>query len=177
MTIQPGTSRQVPDHSIMDFYNKQVYLGNEYVYTQANYESTATVETPLILLSNPAVTATAFPNSYVSLFCHLRKLSTLTTSQTSIFRFYLNPTVTAAGSAASAFNLRPKSPNTGIAVVTTGPTVSANGSFVFFLASNAFASDTSQSLVVLDPGQSLLVTCQTSSSTTFLASELGWYEI
>jgi hypothetical protein len=60
MALQPGTQRQVSEHSILDAYNKQTYLSNQYVYSLGNTEITTTSETPLLLLSNPTAGSHSF---------------------------------------------------------------------------------------------------------------------
>jgi hypothetical protein len=176
MALQPGTNKQVPDNSILDYFNKQVYLGNTFIYSVGSTEILTTSETPLLLLSNPALVAHSFPTGK-SLFQGLKKLTCLTTGQSAIFRIYANPTVSALGTSQTPLNLRPASPNTSVAALSTSPTVTSFGSLVAVLASAAFTPDVSDVLTVLDPGQSLLVTVQTSSATTFIACEFSWYEI
>lgn len=177
MALQPGTNRQVPDHSIMDHFEKQTYLGNQYIYSVASSEIGATSETAIILLQNPVVSTNAFPSGYTSLFVNLRKIICLTASQTAIMRLYLNPTFSAAGTAETPINLRPASPNTSIATLSVAPTVSANGTFIEILSSTPMVEDSASKLIVLDPGQTLLITAQVSSDSTFVATELAWYEL
>lgn len=176
MTLKPATNRQVPDNSILDSYGKQAYLGNRYNGTYSAAVA-STSETLILLLSNPAVTISSFPASYVSLFCDLRKLSVLTASQSGILRFYLSPTVTDAGTPQTPVNLRPASPNTGVGVLTTGPTVSSNGTLVGVLGAATEWSLMESSLIILDPGQKLLVTAQVSTNPTTIATQLEWNEI
>ena len=68
MGLTPATNRQVPDNSILDYFNKQTYLGNQYVYAVGSIEILSTSEAPYLLLTNPAVTATGFPSGYQSTF-------------------------------------------------------------------------------------------------------------
>lgn len=177
MALQPGTNKQVPDHSIYDAYDKQTYLGNQYQFSFGNTEITTTSEYPLLLLQNPAVATSSFPSAYQSLFINVRSLICLTASQTAVLRYYLGPTFAAAGTAQTAINLRQASTNTSIATLTSGPTVSVNGKLIGIQSSNPLVPDRRNDMVIIDPGKTLLVTVQTSSNTTYIASELGWYEL
>lgn len=174
MAQNPGTNKQVPEHAIYDFFNKQVYLGNQYLYT-ANTAITGTSENAIYLLSNPPVSGNAFPNSYKSLFVNLRKFTCATSSQSAVIRFYVSPTAT-PGSPLTPLNARPLSLNTSIAALSSGPTASANGSLIGAVATSAFVSNSDNNLLIIDPGQSLLITCQATANST-LVSEIGWYEI
>ena len=172
-----ATNKQVPDHAIVDQFNKQAYLANGYVYA-LNTEITTTAEYPLILLKNPAVSATGFPSGYISTFLNLKSLICLTASQSAIIRVYLSPTFSAAGTAATAVNQRVASVNTSTTVLTTAPTVSVNGTLIDMIASNnQNQRDFSQLMTIIDPGKTLLFTVQTTSSSTYIATALSFYEI
>ena len=177
MTLTLATNRQIPDHAIFDHYNKQTYLGNRYSYVIATNTPGATTEVDLLLLKNTAVTTRGFPSGNVSLFCDLRKATSLTASQSSIFKFYINPTITTAGTAKTPLNLRTGSPNTSIAALSTGPTIAAKGSLVDSINALTFVQAQSDLLVILDPGKTMLVTVQTSSDTTDIQFGLSWYEL
>ena len=47
MAFLPATQRQVPEHAILDYFNKQTYLGNQYVATLAS--TVGTGETNLLV--------------------------------------------------------------------------------------------------------------------------------
>jgi hypothetical protein len=173
---QPGTNKQVPEHSILDYFNKQTYLGNTFIYSIGSLELMSTAETPLMLITNPVVSSQAFPNNK-SIFQGLKKLTCLTAANSVAFRIYANPTVTNVGTPQTPLNLRPASPNTSIAALSTSPTVTSNGTLVAILGSANVAPDVSDVLTILDPGQSILVTVQASASSTYVACEMSWYEI
>lgn len=179
MAQYPGTNRQVPDHAIMDFYNKQVYLGNQYIFASNSQVIAAAAETPLFLVRNPAVTTASFPANYESLFIVWKRIICGTAAQSAILRLYLNPTVTAAGTAQTPLNMRPASlvNQPSISAFTTAPTVSSNGTFLQSLSSSAFNPDQSQLMTILDPGQVLYVTVQPTAVSTAISAELSWYEI
>lgn len=174
MAQNPGTNRQVPEHAIYDFFNKQVYLGNQHLYA-ANTAVTGTAENAIYLLSNPTVPTSAFPNNYKSLFVNLRKFTCATATQSAIVRFYVSPTISSAGSVLTVLNARPLSSNTTVAVLTSGPTASANGSLIGSIATSAFIPSSDTNLLIIDPGQSLLITCQATASST-VVSEIGWFD-
>lgn len=177
MALQPGTNKQVPEHSIMDHFDKQTYLSNQYVYSVGSSEIGSTSETAIILLQNPAVSVSAFPSGYQSLFVNLRKIICLTASETAIIRLYLNPTFSAAGTSETPINMRPASSSVSVSKLSVGPTVSVNGTFIEILTSNPMVEDSATKLLILDPGQTLLITAQTSSSSTLVATELAWFEL
>jgi hypothetical protein len=163
------TNIQVAANSILDNNNRQTYLGNQFIYGTNSTAIAGTNETPLIVLSNPV-------SSTISLFHNVRKLTCLTASNSSIFRFYIAPTGVTGGTTQTPTNLRFASSNTSKSVVTLSPTVSTNGTFLAALASTAFNPDISSVLVILDPGQTMLLTVQNSSASS-VAAELSWYEL
>jgi hypothetical protein len=175
--IPVSTNKQVPDYAMVDNFNKQNYLGNQYIYSLGNNEITSTSETALIYLNNPLVTMGSFPSNYKSLFCNLVKLICVTASETALFRVYLNPTISGAGTTETPTNLRSASSNTSIALLELSPITSANGTLILTLAAIPGLPDISNVLTILDPGKSLLITVQTSSTSTFIASQLSWYEL
>lgn len=177
MALQPGTNRQVPDHSIMDHFNKQAYLGNYYDYSLGNNEILTTSEYPLILLTNNQPSTQAFPYNWLSLFCDLRNAISVTATQSVILRAYLNPTITSAGTSKTPTNLRSGSSNASVAALSINPTISANGTLVDVIGANAFETAQSQKMLIIDPNHSLLITVQTSSNTTFIGTNIGWYEL
>lgn len=293
MALLLTNNRQIPDHSIMDHFNKQTYLGNRYIYTTAQTIS-GTSETALLLISNPSANAVTVPST--SMFLDVRKLTALTASHSALLNFYLNPTVSAGvqtvtmaadvsgslnstyfllngpgnvdkyyvwfsinnagvdpavagrtgikvsgatnasastlggamvtainsaaasdftasgtstvtitntsnlpftaivdGTAATHFtfaltsvgqgtsetpvNLRPSNPNTSVMSICLSPTVSANGTLISYMMSASQTPNSSDLLIVLDPGQTLLVTVTVSNASDKVATELSWYEL
>lgn len=174
MAQTPATNRQDPMNSILDVNGRQSYLGNQFLY--ASNVSVSGSETPILLLSNPVVTTSAFPASYKSLFVNLRKVVCSVTGASSVLKYYFNPTVTGAGTPVTIINARPANPNTAVGVLTSGPSASGNGSLVDSLASAAFSTDVSDFLLILDPGKNLLITAQASAGSTTTLIKLGWME-
>ena len=166
--------RQLPSESILDRFDKQTYLGQEYMVFIPNetIPSTST-EVPLCLLANP-------PYSTKALFNRWRKGSCTTPGKLVIFRFYINPTVTSNGTLVTPppLNMRPACGNTAIATAYTQPTVSALGIPMGMLATNAYWTDASERLAIIDPGNSMLVTVETNTTSPVdFVTELGWYEL
>jgi hypothetical protein len=176
MGFTPATNRQVPDHSIMDHYNKQTYLGNKFVYA-SNQAIASTSEIPLLLLQNPAVATSSFPSGYTGLFVDLMKLAVITASQSAVIRVYLNPTTPVAGTAKTPTNLRYASATTSIAALSAAPTVSGNGTLINVLSALPGQPDRSDLLVILDPGQNMLLTIQATANPTTIAQSISWYEL
>jgi hypothetical protein len=174
MSLTPATNKQIPDHAILDHYNKQTYLGNKYSYT-LSISAAGTSEVAEIYLANPAVITSAFPNQ-VALFVDLRRMSGLTASANNVMKMYLNPTISSPGTSRTPQNIRPASPNASIATLQSAPTASANGSLIEALSSPSFSTVLSNDLIILDPGQSILITIQTATSAVVVA-ELEWYEL
>lgn len=184
MGLTPATNRQIPDHSIMDAYNKQTYLGNAYIASTGSVTVvTGGTETPLMLLSNPASNYTQNGQGMnLSCFHNLRKLITpfisAGTTELASFKFYLNPTVSAAGTAITPINLRPGNASTSKMVPTKSPTVSVNGTLLTTYETMTMETD-GQLMFILDPGFSILVTVTypTGTNGSPAVSELTWYEM
>lgn len=81
------------------------------------------------------------------------------------------------GTSVTPVNLRPASPTTSIAALSTVPTVSANGTLLFALAAIPGSADAIAPMLVLDPGKTLLITIQTTATSTVSVPSLGWYEL
>jgi hypothetical protein len=177
MAQQPGTNKQVPEHSILDHFSKQVYLGQQFIYTNPIASFSATTETPIMLLSNPAVTTSAFPSGWTSLFVNLQKLVVATASQTCIMRVYLNPSGITTGTTKTPVNLRSGSATTSIAALSINPTGSIAGVPIMVLSAQIGIPDKSDTLLILDPGSSILITAQASATATAVINEVSWYEI
>lgn len=170
MAFPIQTQYQVAEKSILDEYNRQAYLGNQYILGLNNMTA-GTSETNLMLVSNPST-------STKSIFVNVKRFTSLTATQEAAFRIYFNPTVTAAGTATVPVNNR-TSYGTAImqAVITTVPTTTSNGTFGAILASTGYVPNQSNLLNILDPGQTMLITVQASNTGHTYAAEISWYEI
>lgn len=167
MAFLAATKRQIPDQSIMDKFNRQIYLGNNYSVTRGF--TVGTSETPLILLNNT--------NTTLALFQNLAMVSATTASNSVQVNVYLNPTVTVAGTALTPQNLRGSYGNNSLATVTYSPTISVNGVLVDVLSAAALSNGMSNLLKILDNGQKLLLTSVASSASTNVTAILQWFEL
>lgn len=182
MALKPTNDRQLPQQAINDFYNKQTYNGNSYVIASGAIDiATSGVETPILLLSNPAsnfAPSGAQGIRNVGCFQGLRKLSQATNvaSATTIFKFYCNPVAPSPGSTATALNLRPSYGNNSQMLSYISPTIVSNGTYLASFAINYQEIDSSL-MFILDPGYALLVTANTDTNSTSVIAELSWYEL
>jgi hypothetical protein len=129
----------------------------------------ATTETPILLLTNPST-------NVVPLSIFMRKILALTAGHTAIFRFYVNPTVSANGTATTPLNLRVNANSPAAkALVYKLPTVSANGTIQG--AWNASNVDTVlNEPLILDVNNSLLVTVQAQATSDMVDAQIDWSE-
>jgi hypothetical protein len=178
-TLQKN-SRQEPGQAILDYYNRQTYLENSFVYGQAGFSVSGTSETNLLLISNPAANfspPSSFKAQNIGLFLGYRKLICETASQTALLNFYLNPTVTGAGTPQTPVNARLASSQTSLMSIATAPTTSSKGTYIDSLFSGGQVNSISELLLILDPGSSLLVTATVSQTATNIVYQMAWYEL
>lgn len=181
MATLPSNQNQIPDRSIMDYYNRQRYLGQQFIYGLNGYSSGATAETNVLLIQNPIANASAsasFPGRQtIGLFLDFRRLACVTASETAVLKFYSNPIFSAAGTSETPVNCRPAYSNVSMMAISQAPTTSAKGTFLDSLESGAYVPSESRLLYILDPGQSMLVTVTSGSSSTSFNTAFSWYEI
>lgn len=152
---------------MLDYFNRQTYLGNSFSLPVDSLSlGMSTDETPILLIENP--TAPAFP--YKALFMNV---NTLQSSDTVLFRFYFNPTISANGTPETPLNLRPGSNVLSVSKCYVSPTISDNGT-LFTLAGNGTQVT---SLFVLDQGSTLLITAQATDADTSVYLSQSWYEV
>lgn len=176
MTTQ-ATNRQLPDHAILDYYNKQTYLGNSYVLSGISVSLASTTETVIALLQNPALSGTAAQNGK-GMFLQMRRFSS--SAQPVTMKLYSQPTVSTTSTASVPTPLRLSSPFASMSkcYASGNFTVSANGTLITSIGVPSGDSVTSDALmVILDPGYSVLLTATALTSTTIINSEISWYEI
>lgn len=164
------TKSQVPEHSILDYYNKQCYSGNSFIVPIAAKSLADTSETVVLLIKNPATSAK-------SIFYYLRRVSA--GANYCLFKYYLNPTISAVGSGiATPVNLRTACSTVSVSLCYTAPTISANGTLLSALGAPAGLATVADSsvLIILDPGQNLLVTA-TAAGAAVINSDNSFYEI
>jgi hypothetical protein len=173
------TSKQVPDHAILDYYNKQAYLGNAYSFPIGAETLSSTSETLIALIQNPS-TISSKPN-LVSLFNNLRTTASDNDGSdgTTFFRYYINPAVSTTGTPTVPVNCRTGSVNTSVALcfVNGQFTLSANGTLWRATTAGYSAINDSDLLLILDPGSALLVTATAVSSGSVITQATSWYEL
>jgi len=173
----PNTAAQTATNSILDYFNKQAYLGQEFSFPTSVTLST-TAETPILLIQNPIVTTNTFPNQK-ALFYFDRKYAS--NNQEVLVKLYLNPTVTGVSTAQTAVCTRPAYGTTSISKCYPNGqfTVSSNGTLASQLGvpSNFYVTVDSQICFILDPGQSILLTGTAQAENTTLSMGSFWYEL
>jgi len=167
----PASRNQIPDESILDINGKQAYLGNAYKAPTGLVNGNTMTETPLILIQNG--TANALPTA-IAAFIQSIKLGCDTSTALATFKFYTASASISSGSAITPVNARPANANTSAMTVTKAPTVGTKGTLIDEIWTNGTVVLDSE-LLVLDSGQSLLITQQVSASADVQAT-LGWYE-
>ncbi len=164
----PLTQTQIPSDSILDLFGRQTYLGNSFILPAAGTSIANTVETPICVIQNPS-------GSGKSLFLFSRVITS--NNNPVIARYYKNATVNVAGSATVALNLRTGATTVSVSVCYLGATITANGTLMQTLPSSTFGirSDT---LLIIDPNTSLLITAQQAAGgTSLIIPDNAWYEI
>ena len=159
-----NNSVQIAENSILDYFNKQTYLGNSFSLSSGTITFGDTLENPKILITNA---------SQKGFFFYYRNAGS---SAQFYARFYLNPTVTGNGTPATPMNLRPAYQTASVASAFTGPTISVNGALI----TNMSCSDAlvqSGLMFIIDPGSKLLVTAQSTGGSGTGYVEMAWYEL
>jgi hypothetical protein len=123
-----------------------------------------------VLLENPSTNS-------ASLVCFENQIYCGTANQLAEFKYYWNPTISSNGTVQTIENLRNNikiPPSTMKAYY--APTISANG-VLFSIYNTANVQTTSRIPMIIDPGNSLLVTCTTASSSNIVFSQFFWFEV
>lgn len=170
----PATNKQVPDQSIMDKFNKQIYLGNSFVVSESLSLGT-TAEFNLFLIRNPNVSSFQLSKS---LFIQLSRFAS--SAQSALIQTYISPVVSTVGTPLVPVNLRPANPNTSVAQVYSNGqfTLSSRGTLMFSLGvGGTNASSLDGLMTIIDQGFDLLITGEAVTASTLLSSTLSWYEI
>lgn len=163
---------QTAEKSILDLNGKQTYLGNSFAASTDLVALTAMAgETPLAYLLNPS--SNGAPTS-IGLFLNSRKLFCASASAIATFRYYSQPTTISGGSVVTPKNLRPANINASVMSFKKSVSAGGNGSLIYTASCLVGAID--PALMVLDPGQAILVTAAVSTDAS-VSAELLWYEI
>ena len=177
MALQPGTNKQIPSDSILDNFDRQTYLGNAFVLAAADVTLNSTGETLVALIQNPLLSPTL--PAQPSIFCNLRRFTS--TAQSVQLKLYANPVVSSTGTAAVPINQRISSTTASISKCYANGqfTVSSNGSLLSNLgcSGNNYVVQDEQLMVIVDPGNSIMITATALVEDTVLNSDISWYEI
>jgi hypothetical protein len=150
-------------------YSKDDPVGESYVCTTNDISSgTGGAESNQVLIRNTS-----------DKLVRIQKLltSTCVSSNNNIFRFYRNPTYSAAGTPLTITNadFRADAPASEIAV-STAPTVSDKGTRFMTYCQGATSMTELKLPVRLNPGESLLVTVRPNANGVTYALTLFWME-
>lgn len=170
-TLLPATNVQIPAESILDTFYKQTYLGNAFI-VPVEVSLGDTSETLIALIRCPATATKA-------IFLNLRRFSS--SDQEVLIKTYLKPTISTTSTASVPSNLRPASPSVSQAQLYPHGqfTVSSNGTLISGIgcAGDDFVVMDNKLLIILDPGQSLVITATALADTTTLNLDASWYEL
>lgn len=172
MTV-PATNRQVPDQSILDHFNKQVYLGNQYSVNKSF--TIGASEIALLYLNN---SQTGSSSNQKALFQNIFKMAFESASGNLTLNAYLDATVT-GGTPVTPINMRPAYGITGIiGTVVSSPTISVIGTLVDTISGTSSQPvSSSEMLKILDNTQNMLITGIGSGAGLLCNVILQWYEL
>jgi hypothetical protein len=159
------TANQNPSNSILDAFDKQTYLGNQFSIV-GPVGPPASVETPYLLISNPST-------SPKSLFVNFQSW---VDNDVVLVNIYANPTVLTNGTPITPVNMRVASATTSHALCYGDPTTSSFGTLISSTGT-IYSSTPAQLMIIVDPGVTLLYTLNTLSAGDPLAAQIGWYEL
>lgn len=133
----------------------------------------ASVETPLVYINNPIDSGVALDGIEIG-------VNLLDTSNSAIFRLYLNPTIAEDGLGTS-LTIYPQlqgDTTTSQIQVSYNPTVSSNGIVAkhFSIASNSSSPEFDLEEFGVSAGYSFLITCTSFVSSAPLSIDLYWAE-
>ena len=129
-------------------------------------------ETPIFLLTNPT-------GSGVTLYGKAFRLGVVFTGspQYAVWRLYKNPTITSNGTAITPQNLKIMgSPPASVVTPFLQPTISNNGTFMSVYAQHSGAPSIIELLIVIDAGNSILLTTSNSNPNISTYAGLVWSE-
>lgn len=173
--MTPATNRQVPDHSIMDVFGKQTYLGNTFA-AATGFVAIGTSEAPLLYIACPAQNTAAFSNAK-ALFCSIKNLLCYDTTMATglIYRVYLSAATISGGTPFTPVQMRPANANASLATVLVSPTVGSNGTLIAAYSVGFESPEMGSDLIILDAGKNMLITAQ-ASAASMGAANLSWNE-
>ena len=151
-------------------------LANDGSLWSASAEINATLagaDNPILLLRNPS-------GSGKSLYIWRGRLGCLVTNNSMSFKIFSNPIITMNGTTLSATNRNIGGTNpTSIALCSTIPTISISGSLIGIasVGQNTNSIDLNEDFAIkINPGNSILLTCNPSSNNRAAAVTFTWQE-
>lgn len=173
MALLAATNNQIPNNSILDHFNKQVYLGNQYSVNKSF--TIGASEIPLLYLNN---SQTGSPPNLKALFQNIFKMAFESASGSLTLNAYLDAVVT-GGTPVTPINMRPSYGITNIVgTVVSSPTIVSIGTLVDTISgSNAQPVSSSELLKILDNTQNMLITGIGSGAGLLCNIILQWYEL
>lgn len=161
------TSKQAPDHSIMDHFNKQAYLGNQFIEDPGVLTLADNSEHPLLYILCPAASAK-------SLFISDLNLNAVGATDVITFRIYHTPVTVAAGTVITPGNNRIASSTVSAATVKHSVTAVSNGTLLQTIVANVNTQISKNPLFILDPGKAILITGQAAVSASAICSAVHY---
>lgn len=156
MANEKYTQNQVPDKSILDLNGRQAYMGNSYAAATKDVANAGTVEVPVLTLVGGSSIGLAS-------FIQKIKVSTMTAAQSGIVRVYAAPTLV-TGAAVNTRNMRIGQANNSSLSVNLVTSASNNGQLIDSVAFGSSIPAILDSLKILESGQRILVTVQTTGA-------------
>ncbi len=164
----PITSTQTPDNSILDLNGRQTYLGNSFSLPQAGKALTNTAETAAVVITNPAASGKSLFLFYRTIYSDLNPV---------LVRLYSNPVLNVPGATTAPKNMRSGSTTATVSVCYLSASITSNGTLVTAFPASPYGAE-SNSLYIIDPGNSVLLTGQQAAAgTSNVYIENVWYEI
>ncbi len=161
------TSKQIPDHSIMDFYNKPAYLGNQFIDDPGVLSLADASEHPLLYILCPST-------SSVSLFIKDLNLNAAGATDVITYRIYHTPVTVSSGSVVAPRNVRIASGTTSVATVKSGVAAVSNGVLLQTIVSTVNTQVGKSSLIILDPGKAILITGQAAVTASAICNAVHY---
>ncbi len=161
------TSKQVPDHSIMDHFSKQAYLGNQFLADPGVLSLADASEHPLLYILCPST-------SSVSLFIKDLNLNAAGATDVITFRIYHTPVTVSSGSSVTPRNVRIASGTSSVATVKSGVAAVSNGTLLQTIVANVNTQISRCPLLILDPGKAILITGQAATTASAICNAVHY---
>jgi hypothetical protein len=152
--------------------NSVVLEGNCFIITTSDLLGTSSAEIPRVLLRNPS-------NSDKKIFIFRVEEQCNTSTGNAMYRYYKRPTVTSEGTPLTINNLSIGNSATSVSLAYLNPTASLYGTKLMNTIVSQMSTlvrERSSPLLVLYPGEDLLINVRANSGTTTWCINLYWKE-